>query len=195
MSERRVEMMSLAGITGADKNPKRHASEQLGKSIGRFGYVEPVVLDERTGRLVAGHGRVEALRVERHKGGRPPDGVEERDGEWFLPVLRGWRSRSDAEASAYLLASNKLTEVGGWDEQELQMMIQSLAQQGALDGVGFDEEVINEALGKENPADDSKTVEPSGKFSVLVDAKDENEQANIIALLEENGFSCRPMVF
>lgn len=146
MSERKLELMSLASITGADRNPKRHASTELGKSIGRFGYVEPVVLDERTGRLVAGHGRVEALRVERHKGGRPPEGVVEKDGEWFLPVLRGWSSRSDAEASAYLVASNRLTELGGWDEAELGALLKELSEQQALEGVGFDEEQLREAL-------------------------------------------------
>jgi ParB-like chromosome segregation protein Spo0J len=55
-ARRRLELVPLSAITGADKNPKRHASEQLGTSIDRFGYVEPVVIDERTGRLVAGHG-------------------------------------------------------------------------------------------------------------------------------------------
>jgi len=160
MSERKLELMSLASITGADRNPKRHASTELGKSIGRFGYVEPVVLDERTGRLVAGHGRVEALRVERHKAGKPPEGVVEKDGEWFLPVLRGWSSRSDAEASAYLVASNRLTELGGWDEAELGALLKELSEQQALEGVGFDEEQLREALDAAGLSADATDDEP-----------------------------------
>ena len=35
--------------------------DQLGGSISRFGYVEPIILDDRTGRMVAGHGRRETL--------------------------------------------------------------------------------------------------------------------------------------
>jgi hypothetical protein len=145
-ARRRLELVPLSAITGADKNPKRHASEQLGSSIDRFGYVEPVVLDERTGRIVAGHGRVEALRVARHKGQAPPDGVTDVKGEWHVPVLRGWSSRSDAEASAYLLASNRLTTLGGWDDSQLATMLKELQEQDALEGVGFDDEAIREAL-------------------------------------------------
>lgn len=136
---RRLELMPLAAITGADKNPKQHAHEDIGKSIGRFGYVEPVVLDERTNRLVAGHGRVQALRAAKIKGDTPPQGVEVNDkGEWLVPVLRGWESRSDAEASAYLVASNNLTTKGGWENSGLTELLRDLETQSALEGTGFD---------------------------------------------------------
>lgn len=146
---RRLELMPLAAITGADKNPKQHAHEDIGKSIGRFGYVEPVVLDERTNRLVAGHGRVQALRAAKIKGDTPPQGVEVNDkGEWLVPVLRGWESRSDAEASAYLVASNRLTEAGGWDTAGLAELLQSLAAQDALEGTGYDAAELGALLGE-----------------------------------------------
>jgi hypothetical protein len=106
--------MALSALTPAQRNPKKHALPALRDSIGRFGYVEPIVLDERTGRLVAGHGRAKALSLMKAKGGKPPAGVAEKDGEWLVPVLRGWASRSDQEAEAYLLASNQLTVAGGW---------------------------------------------------------------------------------
>ena len=143
---RHLELMPLNAITGADKNPKKHASEDIGKSIGRFGYVEPCVLDERTNRLVAGHGRVQALRVSRKKGEAPPQGIEERDGEWFVPVLRGWASRSDTEASAYLVASNHLTTKGGWENSDLLEMLQELDKQAALEGTGYGSEDLDALL-------------------------------------------------
>lgn len=164
-TERKLELVSLSALTGADRNPKRHATEQLSSSIDRFGYVEPVVLDERTNRLVAGHGRVEALRVARHKGQAPPDGVVEVQGEWHVPVLRGWRSRSDAEASAYLLASNRLSEVGGWDESELAKLVSELGEQDALEGVGFTDEQVRELVdgARVEVDDDEKSDEASGR--------------------------------
>ena len=144
---RRLEMMPLGSITGAEKNPKKHAHADIGKSIGRFGYVEPVVLDERTQRLVAGHGRVQALRAAKVNGEQPPQGVEVGEkGEWLVPVLRGWSSRSDAEASAYLVASNNLTTKGGWDNTELADLLKSLDQQAALDGTGYGSEDISKLL-------------------------------------------------
>ncbi len=141
----RVALMPLGALEAAKRNPKKHTSD-ISTSIGRFGYVEPIVLDERTGRIVAGHGRREALMAMRKRGEQPPAGVVSDGDEWRVPVLRGWASRSDAEAEAYLLASNKLTEVGGWDESELGKIIADLAAQDALDGVGFDDQEIARLL-------------------------------------------------
>ena len=61
MSELGIEYLPLSHLQVAPRNPKRHALDQLGASIGRFGYVEPIIVDERTGRLVAGHGRRDSL--------------------------------------------------------------------------------------------------------------------------------------
>jgi ParB-like chromosome segregation protein Spo0J len=137
--ERRLEYMPLASLKSATRNPKRHDDASLGTSIGRFGYVEPMVLDERTGRLVAGHGRLEALRARKAAKEDAPQGVRMEDGEWLAPVLRGWASRSDTEAEAYLLASNQLTFAGGWDDAQLATLVKELEGLGAMDGLGFDE--------------------------------------------------------
>lgn len=47
-----------------DKNPRTHSKrqvEQIAKSIKRFGFVNPVLLD-RDGNILAGHGRIEAAK-------------------------------------------------------------------------------------------------------------------------------------
>ncbi|HEY3447281.1 MAG TPA: hypothetical protein VGK67_12990, partial [Myxococcales bacterium] len=142
----RLEWMPLGKLQSASRNPKQHSAE-LGTSIGRFGYVEPIVLDERTGRIVAGHGRREALLAMRKRGEVAPSGIRAEGDEWFVPVVRGWASRSDAEAEAYLLASNKLTEAGGWDNEALAEMLKDLDAQDALDGVGFTDAELEALVG------------------------------------------------
>jgi DNA modification methylase len=142
----RLEWMPIGTLQSATRNPKQHSPE-IGTSIGRFGYVEPIVLDERTGRIVAGHGRREALLAMRARGEAPPAGIRAEGDEWLVPVLRGWASRSDAEAEAYLLASNKLTEAGGWDNEALAELLKDLGDQGALDGVGFTQDEVDALLG------------------------------------------------
>jgi hypothetical protein len=149
--QRRLEYMRLTDLKPASQNPKRHAHEEIGTSIGRFGYVEPVVLDERTGKLVAGHGRVDSLKARQASGEAPPEGVREEGVEWLVPVLRGWASRSDTEAQAYLLASNQLTAAGGWDDAELGAMLRELEAQQALEGVGFDEQELARLLAEAQP--------------------------------------------
>ncbi|MBZ5526170.1 MAG: hypothetical protein LAP21_28450 [Acidobacteriia bacterium] len=58
----RVEYLPLTSLKPAKRNPKRHQIDTVLTSMARFGYVAPMVLDERTGRLVAGHGRLESLK-------------------------------------------------------------------------------------------------------------------------------------
>lgn len=171
--ERRLEWVALAKLKPAKRNPKRHDLKAVGTSVARFGYVEPMVLDERTGRLVAGHGRREALMKMRAADEAPPSGVRVVDGEWCAPVLRGWSSRSDAEAEAYLLASNRLVEVGGWSDEDLAVMLRELGSQDALDGVGFSEDDIGKLLASAGAAyeptpEDDEVPEPPEEKDVWV---------------------------
>lgn len=142
--ERRIEYLPLEQLQPATRNPKRHAEPELDASLDRFGYAEPMMLDERTGRLVAGHGRLESLRRLREKGGEPPEGVRVEAGKWVVPVVRGWGSFDDKEAEAYLVASNQLTIAGGWDHGELAQLLRSL--DGAAEGVGFSSEELSRLL-------------------------------------------------
>lgn len=124
---RHIEHLPLTGIPRALRNPKAHVIGELRKSIEKFGVTSAGLLDERTGRLVAGHGRLAALDAMRADGVTPPDGVTDDDGEWLVPIVRGWSSRSDAEADAYLIADNRLSEKGGWDDRMLPEVLDDLA--------------------------------------------------------------------
>lgn len=136
----RIEMMPLSGIQVAKRNPKRHEVLKLLESLDRFGFVAPLVMDDTTGRLVAGHGRLEALHERKKKGLPPPQRIEVKEGDWLVPVLRGVSFATESEAEAYLLADNRLAELGGWDEKSLALMLADVAKLGdeALSGVGWD---------------------------------------------------------
>lgn len=143
--ERRIEWLPLSKLQVAARNPKLHSSE-ISTSVNRFGYVEMIVLDDRTERIVAGHGRREALLAMKKRGDNPPEGIRAEGDEWLVPVMRGWASRTDEEAEAYLLASNKLVELGGWDNAALAAMLQDLGQSDALEGIGFSSQEIDALL-------------------------------------------------
>lgn len=163
MSERSVEYVALADVVPADVNPKSHAEKDLDASLARWGYTEPVLLDERTGKLVAGHGRLAGLVAREARGAEPPDGVTVgEDGRWQIPVVRGWASKDDAEASAYLVASNRLTTLGGWDDEALAKMLVSVQETPlALDGVGYTSEDLAALLVSLEPVADPKgNVDP-----------------------------------
>lgn len=123
-----VEALPLSEIQRASRNAKLHDQAGITASVERFGFAELPLLDERTGRLVAGHGRIEALTKLAKSGAPTPAGVERSpDGEWLVPVLRGWASGDDAEAEAYGVGSNQLAMNGGWDQTQLTRIINDLA--------------------------------------------------------------------
>ena len=121
-------------------NPKQHDIGLIVGSLRRFGFLDPVVIDQRTDLLVSGHGRCEALRSMRDDGEEPPSGVVGED--WRVPVYEGWSSRDDDEAAAALVALNRSTEAGGWDESALRSILDRLDEIGRLDGVGYNDREI-----------------------------------------------------
>lgn len=151
-----VDYMDLDEIVFAERNPKGHDLGLLDHSIGRHGFVEPPTLNETTGRLVAGHGRIEQLRARRDRGEDPPPQVRPDGARWLVPVVRGNRWDTDAEAEAYLVTSNRLTELGGWDADPLLEVLDDLVREDLLEGTGYDlEDVELLRAGDAGPASSS----------------------------------------
>lgn len=148
--------MPLSTVLAAPRNPKQHDEQGIRASIDRFGLADLPVIDERTGRLVSGHGRLNDTAARFEEGQDPPDGVEiGPDGEWLVPVIRGWASRSDSDAEAYLVAANNLTTRGGWDQQGLTELLGELAQVDAslLLVTGFTSDDLDDMLKLLEPPD------------------------------------------
>ena len=208
-AERRVEYMPLQAVEPALRNPKLHAHHEIRASIGRFGLAEVPLLDERTGHLVAGHGRIDQLSAMRDDGETPPDGVrvDPVTGDWLTPVIRGWSSRSDVEAEAYLVASNNLSTLGGWDQHALTTLLKEIADEDdsllALTGWDGDDladmlklleppdlDELGEQLGDPDPADNWPIIRVKVPKHVAaawrshVETHDGDESAAFAALLE-----------
>lgn len=124
--EFRIEYLPLAKVKTWPSNPRTHDEDKLDASIDRFGFIAPLMLDEATGQMVAGHGRLESLLRRKAAGKAPPSGITEAAGDWLVPVVRGVQFRDEAEAEAYLLADNRLNEKGGWDNGALAAMMKDL---------------------------------------------------------------------
>jgi DNA modification methylase len=121
-----VERWPLARLTPHARNARTHSDAQVAQiaaSIREWGWTVPVLVDA-DGTIIAGHGRVLAAH---------------RLSLVDVPVMiaRGW---SEAKRRAYLLADNKLTLNGGWDEAMLRAELADLAGLGVdLSLTGFSE--------------------------------------------------------
>jgi hypothetical protein len=149
-----LDLMPLDTIKRAKENPKGHDEGLILESFELHGYAAPMVLDERTKRLVAGHGRLDGLEVLRDREADPPDGVVVLDdGRWAAYVARGWRSRNDEQARQYLLVDNRAGELGGWERQALADMLGPMMERDALAGTGFDRTHVDDLLASLRPPD------------------------------------------
>src|SRR6185436_17115312 len=106
-------MEPLSGLLERKRsdNPKLHDEAAIQASMGRAGYVTPVILNEIDQSLLGGHGRVDALEALRQSGAPAPSGVAVADnGDWLVPAVRGV-ALDPEDATAFLIADNRTTEL------------------------------------------------------------------------------------
>lgn len=121
-----------------DLQPGDPEYEKLRRSIQEFGYVEPIVWNERTGNMVGGHQRYKIMVNE----------LERTELEVSVVDL------DDQQERLLNLALNKVS--GRWDDEALSRLLDELQVAGAdLDLSGFDAGEIDGLIAdfKEPPAD------------------------------------------
>lgn len=143
MSAPVIEMRSPAALRAYEGNSRKHSQEQvdqLARSIEEFGFTVPVLIDA-TDTLIAGHGRVMAARQL---------GLVE------IPTIR-LAHLTDEQRRAYVIADNKLTENGEWDEDVLRAELEALEATGLdISLTGFDERELERImLEREEGANDT----------------------------------------
>jgi DNA modification methylase len=114
-------------LTPNPANPRVHSKKQIrqiAESIRVFGFNVPVLVD-RHGNVVCGHGRLLACREL---------GITE------VPTLR-LDHLTPAQARAFMIADNRLTEIATWDDRLLAEQLQDLSISGldfSLETTGFE---------------------------------------------------------
>lgn len=140
-----IKYVPLDDLAVHEENPKTHDLDEIAASVRRFGFADPVIVDERTGKLAAGHGRLASLSRMRDGGEDAPDGIRVKAGVWHVPRVVGWASRDDDEARAALVALNRTTEVGGWDDRALVDLLGKLENlDDGLAGLGYRDDDLQE---------------------------------------------------
>lgn len=121
--------MKFSDLTPAPYNPRLSLSRddpryrKLRRSLQRFGLVEPLIWNQRTGHLVAGHLRLQILR-ELHHHDAPVSVID-------LPL--------DQEKALNIILNNRYAQ-GDWDVPQLTCLLDELASlpESMLSATGFD---------------------------------------------------------
>jgi len=152
----RVEMWPLARLVPYERNSRTHSPEQIAqiaKSILEFGFTQPILVDETSGVILAGHARLRAA----HSLGMTQAPV--------VPLGH----LSEAQRRAYIIADNKLALNAGWDEGMLRLELEELTKDASLDlgVIGFSDKELeairndsgDKADGETDPDDAPKAQE------------------------------------
>src|SRR6267154_1879677 len=108
-------------------NARKHSKKQIGqiaKSVESFGFLVPLLVDADL-RVIAGHGRLLAAR---------------QLGLSQLPVI-SVEHLTPAQANAFAIADNRLTEIATWDDRLLGEQLRALSELDldfSLDVTGFE---------------------------------------------------------
>ena len=95
------------------RNARTHSPKQVAQiaaSISEFGFITPILVD-KTGEIIAGHGRVAAAK---------------KLGLKTVPCVR-IEHLTEAQKRAYILADNRIAENAGWDIELLALELQDLS--------------------------------------------------------------------
>jgi len=143
-----IKKVKLSEIQTADKNPKDHDVGAIYQSMKRFGFVAFPLINSTTDKLLAGHGRLKTLQMIKAEGEFVPTNIEvDDDGDWLVPCLFSATIEDEAEAQAYLLADNRLVEIGGYNNIDLLDSLQEVIREtGSLDGTGWDLDSIEDII-------------------------------------------------
>src|SRR5713226_3381632 len=108
-----IEYRPLASLRFDPQNPRLHSKKQIrqiARSIETFGFNGPVLIDAQE-KLIAGHGRVLAAQLLRMT---------------HVPTIR-LEHLTEAQARAFMIADNRLTENSIWDDRLLAEQLKALA--------------------------------------------------------------------
>jgi len=138
----------LDELVPADYNPRRISDEALaglGRSVEEFGYVEPIVWNKRTNRVVSGHQRMKVLARK---------GVEEVD----VVVV----DLDEARERALNVTMNNQTIQGEWDEAKLLSLLDDLKGLDLDEGLhgGLRLDALLESLGGGPPPEPPASFPP-----------------------------------
>lgn len=164
--------MKIADLKVAKYNPRTisdAAMAGLEQSLSRFGYVEPVVFNARTGNIVGGHQRVRAL---------------SKAGLKTIPVVQVDVELSEEKALNVALNN---PHIAGEFTDDLQALLVELE---SGDKALFKDLRLDKLMAR-TAADEHFEEEWSGRHEVTVECKDEAEQKSLYERLTADGYSCR----
>jgi hypothetical protein len=171
-----IERWPIAKLKPYARNARAHPStqiDQLRASLRQFGWTIPLLIRE-DGTVIAGHGRLQAAQLENLQ-------------EVPVMIARGW---SEAQCRAYGIADNRLSETSNWHDDVLLEELLAIKDDFDAQALGFEDKQLMKLLADEPPLPPELTP----TFQILIECKDEQQQAELLTRLAADGVRCRALI-
>lgn len=185
--------INIDKINPYEKNARTHSNKQLEQimnSIKAYGFTNPLLVDENNN-LIAGHGRLEAVRQLNRVDFKNNPLME-------LPaiIIEGL---SEADKKALIIVDNQIALNAGWDYEILSEELNELADINYdLDLLAFDniDELLSYDLDNiDENVKELKEVEINHKYDLLIKCKNESELEKAYNENIERGYECKVLTF
>jgi ParB-like chromosome segregation protein Spo0J len=175
----KIEVRAVADLLNDPANARKHSQRTLiaiRASLRRFDIQKPIVVDKQ-GVVIAGNGTLLAAADE--------------GWEWIEVVVS---TLSPAEARGYGLADNRTAELAEWDMDVLPDVLRSLGTDLQFD-VGWDPDELDKLMAEVDgdPHDSGEHDNYEGRWEVVVECKDEEDQQKVYDALTAEGRTCRTL--
>jgi len=146
-SHPKVEMLPTASLRPDPRNARTHTDKQvrqIAASIDRFGWLVPIVIDDATGLIAAGHARWRAAKLNKKS---------------EVPVIRA-RFLTDEDRRAFALGESRLAQLAGWDDKLLNEELTALFGSGYnIEVTGFTTADLDFSVPEQKCSDEPDNVE------------------------------------
>lgn len=190
-----LERVTLSDLSTYINNPRRGDVKAIAASMKANGVYKPLVVNKgtHTGRpyeVLAGNHSLKAMRhlAEEH----PEDDRWQRADVYVVDV-------DEDRAAKIVLADNRTSDLGGYDNDELVGLLQSVSDD--LAGTGYNEDSLTELL--DNLADEQEQMPEAGdadidddpiSYSIVVECDSESRQVELLERFIEEGLQCRAIM-
>lgn len=169
-----TEIAEIAVLTPNPRNPNKHPKRQiemLAKIMNHQGWRAPIVVSNRSGFIVKGHGRLEAAKLN----------------GWAQAPVDRQDYANEADEYADMVADNKIAELADSDLSMINFDVMSFGPDFDLDLLGMPGFEVEPA----DNGDSKKSPDLETQHIISVHLKAEVDMQELYEELLERGFECK----
>jgi hypothetical protein len=169
-----TELVPIDSIKRFPGNPRRGNVALIRGSLRANAQYKPLTVRKKTQHILAGNHTWEAAKA-----------------EGFTEIWVTWIQCDDDTARRIVAVDNRSSDVAGWDDDELAILLGSLP---SLEGTGFDDADLAKLINDDGQPSGDGGGDLPASFDVLVSCESEEQQTLLMEQLTEQGLKCRSLV-